>query len=144
MKIWVLTAAFVNFYRLRGLGFFLIFFLLFLSNQTEPECFLTFSVLWPRICNNDLGFRSSMKWVMLRLVAEKNVGKIGEKKFGFYVSFLNFNLSVPFSTKESSDFSRFPPLLGSQTQPYDFLIIASSSGFVLCRFVVTDFLVSLC
>ena len=128
----------------QGVWVFLIFFLLFLSNQTEPECFLTFSVLWPRICNNDLGFRSSMKWVMLRLVAEKNVGKIGEKKFGFYVSFLNFNLSVPFSTKESSDFSRFPPLLGNQTQPYHFLIIASSSGFVLCRFVVTDFLVSLC
>lgn len=128
----------------QGVWVFLIFFLLFLSNQTEPECFLAFSVLWPRICNNDLGFRSSMKWVMLRLVAEKNVGKIGEKKFGFYVSFLNFNLSVPFSTKESSDFSRFPPLLGNQTQPYHFLIIASSSGFVLCRFVVTDFLVSLC
>lgn len=128
----------------QGVWVFLIFFLLFLSNQTEPECFLAFSVLWPRICNNDLGFRSSMKWVMLRLVAEKNVGKIGEKKFGFYVSFLNFNLSVPFSTKESSDFSRFPPLLGNQTQPYHFLIIASSSGFVLCRFIVTDFLVSLC
>lgn len=26
MKIWVLTAAFVNFYRLRGFGFFFYFF----------------------------------------------------------------------------------------------------------------------
>ena len=69
------SVAFVNPYRRWGVRAF-FFFLLFLSNQTELERFLTFSVLWPRICNNDLGFRYSMKLVFFLFFAEESVGNL--------------------------------------------------------------------
>ena len=118
------SVAFVNPYRRWGVRAF-FFFLLFLSNQTELERFLTFSVLWPRICNNVLGFRYSMKLVFFRFFAEESVGNLLRQ-----LSYLNFNTAVPFSTKEISDFLHFPLFLGNQTPPHHFLIIVSLSGFV--------------